>query len=301
MYLSALHAASRRSTLQTTEDPIPESATDGKSISLWTSGHNLVHVSQGMRLADDFDDLIPNSDPDRTAFSSRLTSSNLSSLEHMTSSTISTSFTESGYTPIDFQSAVSGLSAVNTSHASSYSNNMFEPFLSNIFSASETEGVTPMPNSDVETPSSNKCASLEEESFPFATRPVDVQPFMASFEDEWFYEALANPSMFSSAAPASQLTPVFLSPPTPMSPPAPTFTATPVSPPAPLLPRESPFTCVPSYDHPPIAELQHYRKYSHHLKASHNNTDHPFHSLSFHLRFPSSSPHCSRSDLGPQK
>lgn len=270
----------------------------GKSVSLWTSGHDLIHVSQGVRLADDFDDLMPKL-PDRTAFSS------LSSLEHVTSSTVSTSCTESGYTPTDFQSAVSGLSTANTSYANTYSNNMFEPFLSNIFSASETEGMAPMPNSEIETPSLNNCASTEEESFPFPTQAVDAQPFMASFEDEWFYEALANPSMFSSAAPAPQLTPVLLSPPMPVSPPAPAFIATPVSSPAPLLPRESPFTCGLSYgpgnEGPPVAELQHYRKYSHHLKPFHDNTDHPFHSLSFHQRFPSSSSHCSRSDLGRQK
>jgi len=190
-----------------------------------------------MPLADDLGDLMFKFDPGVTSPSLQLTSDNLSSLEHMTSSTMSAPFTDSCYTPTDFQSA---LSAINPGFSGTYSNDMFEPFFSNIFSSSTTIAATPAQSSETEMSMFN---TSEEEAFPFDTRPVDVQPFMVSVEDEWFYEALANPSMFTTVsvpAPA----------PTPM--------------PRALPPRVSPFTPdhpnSTGYDGPPVAELQHYRK-----------------------------------------
>jgi hypothetical protein len=190
-----------------------------------------------MRLDSDFDDSMFTFDTGVVLHSS-LTSDNLSSLEHLTSSTTSAAFTDSRYTPTDLQSA---LSATNPGFSGTYSNDMFEPFFSNIFSSSTTIASTPTQSSETDM---TIFSTPEEESFPFDTRPVDVQPFMASVEDEWFYEALANPSMFST-----------------MSVPVPAPTPTPAAPP----PRVSPFSSMmhpnsPGYDGPPIAELQHYRK-----------------------------------------
>jgi hypothetical protein len=192
---------------------------------------------QEMRLAGDLDDSMFKFDSSMDLPSS-LTSDNLSSLEHLTSSTTSAAFTDSRYTPTDLQSA---LSATNPGFNGTYSNDMFEPFFSNIFSSSTTIAATPTLSSEADM---TIFGTSEEESFPFDTRPVDVQPFMASVEDEWFYEALANPSMFSAVS-------VPVPAPTPM-------------PPAPP-PRVSPFNSMerpnsPGYNGPPIAELQHYRK-----------------------------------------
>jgi hypothetical protein len=200
---------------------------------------------QGIRLLEDVDELGFGFGPGMALPASHPTHSNLSSLEHLTSSTASASLTESGYTPTDFQSATSALSTTNRGFTGTYSSEMFEPFLSSIFSSSSTINAAPTQSSQPETHNSDPSA---EESFPFPTNPVDVQPFMASIEDEWFYEALVNPSMFTTVtvpAPAPlQLSPVLV--------------------PAALPQRVSPFTVVhpynPEYVGPPLAELNHYRK-----------------------------------------
>ena len=232
-----------------------------------------------MRLADEFDDPTVMFDSG-TAISSQLTSSKVASLEHLTSSTTSASFTESGYTPTDLQSAISGLNSTAPGLSSMYSNDMFEPFLSNIFSASTTIVGTPVQSSDTDTTVSDVTG---EEAFPFATRPVDVQPFMASIEDEWFYEALVNPSMFAPA-------------PTPITVTTPEY-----------LPRISPFECIPPlpsgdyYEPPPIAEMQHYRNHLMSLFALRDRTNYCIHSLSLYLCFPDSSTGRPYGHMGYQK
>lgn len=67
---------------------------------------------------------------------------------------------------------------------------MFEPLLGNIFSSDTTDSSTSPESNNPETP----VTAPEEDTFPFATPAVDMQPFMVSVEDEWFYDALAEPA-----------------------------------------------------------------------------------------------------------
>jgi len=203
---------------------------------------DLALVPQGMHLADDTDNTF-NFDPNMGFSSSQLTSNKLSSLEQLTASTTSTGYTESNYTPTDFQSAVSALNATAPGFSSMYSNDMFEPFLSSIFSSSSATP-THTCSSETETPVLDIMA---EESFPFATRPVDVQPFMASIDDDWFYEALANPSMFVTPTP-------------PVPPPVPQQVST-------FLSHPSAFNN-DSIEQPAVVEMQHYRNRVHHLNST---------------------------------
>lgn len=177
-------------------------------------------------LFEGLDGLSPNFDPTTAYPPPELTTANLSSLEYLTSSTRSPPATASDYTPTDFQSAISALSSTNPSLCSTYSNDMFEPFLSNIFSSTADVFTQPQPN-EAET---TDRGFTEDDSFIFATQSVDIQPFMASVEDEWIYESLSNPSIFGQASVPARPEPM---PPVPANP------------------------CAMD---PPMEELQHYRE-----------------------------------------
>lgn len=199
-------------------------------------------------------------------------------LEFMTTSSNTGGITDSNYTPTDLQSALSVFSGTNHEFNSGggYSNNMFEPLLSDIFSSTSSTAV--------DTPSSQQSDSpmMAEESFPFATRPVDVQPFMASVDDEWFYDYLSS-QMAAEPAPA------------PLPPPAPPL------PPIDLLPpnRISPLTCklgdlnIPM---PAMEEIQHYRKAN--CLSSYVTLTFTINSIPVPVRVPESGARRTRGDVG---
>lgn len=161
-------------------------------------------------------------------------------LEFMTTSS-TTEITDSNYTPTDFQSAISTISSNNRGFGNGYSSSMFEPLLSDIFSSSKSS-IVDTPSQQTESPMLD---TNTEESFPFATRPVDVQPFMASVDDEWFYEYLSS-QMAADPAPAPAPAPAPPPPPLSMLPPN----------------RTSPLLCdLSNLSQPATEELQHYRDY----------------------------------------
>lgn len=211
--------ASRRSEVQTMDmNLVQESSFEGKNLDSISREKLLRLATQGLSIAD-LNGLSSNFDPFPPP---DLTSTNLSSLEYLTSSTRSPPATESGYTPTDFQSAVSALSSSSPGLCSTYSNDMFEPFLSNIFSSTADVATQPQTN-DTETPG---MSFIGDNLFPFSAQSVDLQPFMASVEDEWFYESLPDASTFTQA-------------------------------PAPAPPVLANLCAMD----PPIEELQHYREY----------------------------------------
>lgn len=215
----------------------------------------------GLTIAD-LNEFITQSDSSSAFPSSDLANS---SLEFLTSSTVSPPMTRSDYTPTDFQSAISGLNTTNPGFSNMYSNDMFEPLLSNIFALPATNDSPPQAT-DIETP---VITSNGEGAFPFETQAVDMQPFMVSIEDEWLYEALAEPSIFAQApAPQPAPQPAPLPPPVSVTPLAPASAIAPTSTQMTTQSRDQDPSCVqpvskitqmqgPSYT---MEEMHHYRK-----------------------------------------
>ncbi|KAF7984263.1 hypothetical protein HWV62_16106 [Athelia sp. TMB] len=181
VFLTATSAA-RRPSLRTMDEDSP--MIDGKPPS-WRTSLILKPVLEGLSTMAP-PSVVPRINP----------ATDFANLEFMTTSSNTGGITDSNYTPTDLQSALSVISGANHGFNSggAYSGNMFEPLLSDIFSSSSTAA---------DTPSSQQSDSpmMTEESFPFPTRAVDVQPFMASIDDEWFYEYLTT-QMAAAPAPA---------------------------------------------------------------------------------------------------
>ena len=133
--------------------------------------------------------------------------SNANDLEFFTSSSYSQSqsaYSQGGdHTPTDFQSALSALNATSSELSSTYNNQLFEPFLSNIFADTSQVFNTQSGEFDATDGTANDPNdALSWAAFPFPTKPVEMQPFMASVEDEWFYSEDFNLGSFGAPPPA---------------------------------------------------------------------------------------------------
>ena len=144
--------------------------------------------------------------------------SDVNDLEFFTNSSYSQSqstYSQGGdRTPTDFQSVLSVLNATSPQFSSTYNNQLFEPFLSDIFADTgqvfNTQGGEP---DAVDGTANDPNDPSGWAAFPFPTKPVEMQPFMASLEDEWFYDENLNlASIDAPPPPQSQVHTSLLTP-----------------------------------------------------------------------------------------